>query len=264
MTGSPSLETTIEAIRLGAYDYMIKPFNMESAEFTLKRALKYRNLILENLRYQQNLESEVQERTRELSSFLFDAVQSLSLALEARDPYTQGHGARVSNLVILLAQELGAPESDYEALRLASLLHDIGKIGVPDSILLKAETLTPDEYEIMKEHSYIGYRILSPIPSLKEVSRYVNEHHERMDGKGYPQGLRGEEIHPNSRILIVAEVCDALATARSYKNAWPKHEIVQYFEKNAGAAYDPAVCEALLKLLDKKGEEIILNLQELA
>lgn len=257
MTGRPTLDNTIDAIRLGAYDYLVKPFNLEVVQFTVGRALEYRRLAVENREYQQNLEVQVQERTKELSEFLFHSVQSLSLALEARDPYTRGHGSRVSKLVVKLAEELMVPEDEYQVLRLAAQLHDIGKIGVPDAILLKEGKLTPAEYDIMKDHVYTGYKILSPIPSLKEVSRYVYEHHERMDGKGYPRGLSGDEIHFNSRLIIVAEVCDALATVRSYKPAWPVEEIINYFTANSGTAYDTNVVSALCGILEREGDEIL-------
>ncbi len=257
MTGNPSLQNSIEAIRLGAYDYLLKPFKMNGVEVTIGRALHHRKLVKENLAYQQYLETQVEERTKELSNFLFHAVQSLSLALEARDPYTQGHGYRVSQLVIRMAKELGVPQEEHQSLKLASQLHDIGKIGIPDSILLKPGKLTTNEYDLMKDHVYIGYRILSPIPSLKEVSRYVYEHHERLDGKGYPRGLVGDQIHFNSRILMVSEVFDALATERTYKPAWPLEQIRDYFTENSGLAYDPEVVKALLSRLDQEGDEII-------
>jgi len=116
---------------------------------------------------------------------------------------------------------------------------------------LKPGDLTPEEYQIMKSHAEIGYKILAPIRSLKEVSRYVYEHHERWDGLGYPQGLKGEEIHFNSRLLMVAEVFDALATERVYKKAWSKEEIIQYYRENAGKSFDPAVAGALIRLLEQ-------------
>ncbi len=253
MTGKPTLDNSIEAIRLGAYDYLIKPFNMDALKVTLKRALDFRYLNVENKAYQEDLEQKVEARTKELSEFLFYSVQSLSLALEARDPYTEGHGQRVANFVLRLADELGGDPKEYQSLRLACQLHDIGKIGIPDSILLKVGSLTEEEYRIMRDHVRIGYKILSPIPSLKVVSRYVYEHHERMDGSGYPRGLKGEEIHPNSRLLMVAEVCDALATERHYKPAWPMADIIDYFEERAGKQFDAAVVEALVRILKREG-----------
>ncbi|MBI1387789.1 MAG: response regulator [bacterium] len=259
MTGKPTLDHSINAIRLGAFDFLLKPFHLEEVKLTLIKALQYRRLQMENLEYQTNLEVLVDQRTHELSEFLFHSVQSLSHALEARDPYTQGHGEYVSQTVLEIAAECGVPEPEFQSLRLAALLHDIGKIGVPDSILLKPGPLTTDEYEKMKEHVEIGYRILSPIPSLREVSRYVYEHHERMDGEGYPRGLSGDEIHFNSRILMAAEVLDALATDRCYKKAWPLHEIVDYFTKSAGTIFDCGVVEALLALLNRKGEAFLKN-----
>jgi putative two-component system response regulator len=261
MTGHPTLDNTIDALRMGAYDYLVKPFNLDVVQLTLKRALEYGRMALENKKYQQTLELQVQERTQELQDFLFHSVQSLSLAMEARDPYTQGHGKRVSDLLIMFANELGVPETHDESLRLSGQLHDIGKIGVPDVILLKKEKLDPAEYDIMKDHVYIGYKILSPIPALEEISRYVYEHHERIDGKGYPQGLRGEDIHFNSRILAVAEVFDALATERCYKPAWPISDIKQYFAEHAGTAYDPDVCKALNSILSREGEVFLKKFQ---
>lgn len=251
MTGRPTLDSAIDAIRLGAYDYLTKPFNLDYVQLTLTRALHYRRLAVQNRSYQENLEQEVNERTQELQNFLLNSVQSLSNALEARDPYTLGHAQQVSEVVISLAREMRVDHRHDVALRLAAQLHDIGKIGIPDSILLKPGDLTSDEYNTMKSHAEIGYKILAPIISLKEVSRYVYEHHERWDGLGYPQGLQGEEIHFNSRLLMAAEVFDALATERVYKKAWSKEKIIQYYRENAGKSFDPDVAEALIHLLER-------------
>lgn len=262
MTGQPTLENTISAIRLGAYDYLTKPFNLELIELLTARALKQRRLILENQEYQLYLEDKVKVQTEELREFLFHSVESLAYALEARDPYTKGHGYRVSQFVLTLAERLGVPHSDYEALRLAGILHDIGKIGVPDEILLKAGPLTPEEYGTMKDHAEQGYRILAPIDRLSEVARYVYEHHECWDGSGYPRGLKGDEIHPNSRLLVVAEVCDALATERCYKPAWPPSQIIEYFEENSGTRYDAEVVNVLNNLLVERGDEVCAQLRD--
>jgi len=257
MTGQPTLEDSISAVRLGAYDYVTKPFNLNLIEILVKRAMQQRRLTLENIAYQNYLEQRVEEQTRELKEFLIHSIESLSHALEARDPYTKGHGARVSQFVLTLARELSLPEEYNEPLRISGLLHDIGKIGAPDSILLKPGKLTPEEYDVMKTHAYIGYRILAPIGSLSQVATYVHEHHERMDGKGYPQGLRGDEIALPSRLLIVAEVCDALATERSYKPAWPLSDIITYFQDLCGIAYDKEVTRALLSLLRRSGDTVL-------
>ncbi|MDP8245491.1 MAG: response regulator [Candidatus Hinthialibacter antarcticus] len=259
MTGKPSLDNTINAVKVGAFDFLLKPFHFEEAKLSLAKALHYRRLRLDNLRYQTGLEDLVEQRTKELSEFLFHSVQSLSKALEARDPYTQGHAQHVSNLVIRIADELGVPEVEHQSLRLAAQLHDIGKIGVPDSILLKSGSLTPQEYAMMKEHVNIGYQILSPIPMLKEVGEYVYEHHERFDGSGYPRGLKGSETHFNSRILMAAEVLDALATVRCYKPAWSQKQIVEFYQKEKGKTFDPIVTDAVLDLVDREGEEFYRN-----
>lgn len=257
MTGRPSLDNTIDAIRLGAYDYLVKPFNLDVVLLTIERALNYRMLSLENLAYQQNLERQVDERTQELKDFMFHAVQSLARALEARDPYTEGHGYRVSVLLTSIAEELGIDQKHHTALKLAAQLHDIGKIGIPDNILQKKGKLTYEEYVIMKRHVQIGYNILSPIPSLHEVARYVYEHHERVDGNGYPRGLKGDQIHFHSRILQATEVFDALATKRVYKPAWPLDEIKGYFSERAGTEFDEVVVDGLIKVLERNGHAIM-------
>jgi len=261
MTGKPTLDNTVQALRLGAFDFITKPFNTDAVFLTLDRALRYRKVLVENRNYHSHLEELVDQRTKELQDVVLQSVQSLTHALEARDPYTQGHGYNVSCLVIKMAKELSIPESDFLDLKLAAELHDIGKIGVEDSILLKPGKLTNEEYDKMKEHVSIGYRILSPIPSLKNVSRYVHEHHERMDGKGYPRGLNGDEIHFNSQLLVVSEVCDALAAKRCYKPPWPKEDIIQFFEENSATAFHPKVSSALISILNQEGDEMLRMLR---
>lgn len=261
ISGQPSMDVSLQALRFGAFDFLIKPFSTETMCLTLERALKYRSLLLDNRNYQHHLEEMVEKRTRELQDFLLHSVQSLTHALEAKDPYTQGHGYNVSRLVIELAKELAIDQEHFLDLKLAAELHDIGKIGIPDAILLKPDKLTEDEYNRMKDHVTIGYRILSPIPTLTNVSRYVHEHHERMDGKGYPRGLKGDEIHFNSQLLVVAEVCDALAAKRCYKPAWDKEKIIDFFQENSGTAFHPEVTDALIHILQDRGEEILTMLQ---
>lgn len=260
MTGQPTLEISIEALRAGAFDFLMKPFNSDTVFLTIERALKYRKVLIENRNYQLHLEKLVEKRTQELQNFLLQSVQSLTHALEAKDPYTQGHGYNVSRLVLELAKELNVYEGNFLDLKLAAELHDIGKIGIPDAVLLKPDKLTKEEFELMKEHVSIGYRILSPIPSLLHVSRYVHEHHERLDGKGYPRGLKGDEIHFNSQLLVVAEVCDALAAKRCYKPPWSKEQIVDYFSENSGTAFHPEVSNALISVLQSRGDEILTML----
>lgn len=261
ISGQPSMEVSLQALRSGAFDFLIKPFSTETMCLTLERALKYRSVLIDNRNHQLHLEEMVEKRTRELQEFLLHSVQSLTHALEAKDPYTQGHGYNVSRLVIELAKELAIDQEHFLDLKLAAELHDIGKIGIPDAILLKPDKLTEDEYNRMKDHVTIGYRILSPIPTLTNVSRYVHEHHERMDGKGYPRGLTGDEIHYNSQLLVVAEVCDALAAKRCYKPAWNKEKIIGFFLENSATAFHPDVTDALIHILQNRGEEILKMLQ---
>ena len=184
-------------------------------------------------------------------------IVALSKAVEARDPYTQGHNARVVKYSIALGRELDLPEDKIEILKVASVLHDIGKIGIPDQILLKPDKLTAEEYTIMKQHPVIGDKILEPIASLKNARKVIYRHHERMDGKGYPEGLKDDELDIPSRILIVGEVFDALVTKRAYKDAWPLQKVIDFLKENSGTHFAPEVVESMIKVLDKEGESFI-------
>src|SRR5262249_51097112 len=154
--------------------------------------------------------------------------------IEAKDPTTSGHAERVVRYADVLAQRCGVGAADRAELRLAALLHDVGKIGIPDRILTKPGSLTPDEREVIQRHPAMGYDILAPLQNHEQVRRWVFQHHERWDGKGYPQGLAGEDVDLPGRILVLAEVYDALAEQRSYKAAWEPPRIVAMFREQAG------------------------------
>ena len=184
-------------------------------------------------------------------------INALAKAVEAKDPYTQGHSSRVVQYSLAIAREIGIPEEDWDTLKVASILHDIGKIGIPDNILLKSGKLTDEEYDFMKKHPVIGDQILAPIQSLEKVRRVIYQHHERVDGLGYPDGVKGADLNPLSRILIVGEVFDALATKRSYKEAWNLDKIVEFFREKSGSQFDPDVVNAMTNILSREGEKFI-------
>jgi response regulator RpfG family c-di-GMP phosphodiesterase len=181
-------------------------------------------------------------------------IKSLANAVEAKDPYTRGHSDRVVRYTQTLGAAFHLPVPDLEKLEVASILHDIGKIGIADQILLKPAGLTDEEYVQMKQHPIIGDRILQPISSLKEVRRWVYQHHERHDGLGYPEGIQGDEIDLQARILIVAEVFDALITERAYKKAWPLPTVVQFLKDNSGSHFDPEVSRIFCEILEDQGD----------
>ncbi|RDV80712.1 HD-GYP domain-containing protein [Ammonifex thiophilus] len=190
----------------------------------------------------------------ETASFFFyqvthGAIDCLIAALEARDPYTRGHSSRVAKLTELLLRELGVKGWEAELIHLAAHLHDIGKIGVPDEILRKPGKLTPAEWAKMQEHPVIGYRILSRSSSLKEIARMVLYHHERWDGKGYPEGLRAEAIPFGSRVIAVADAIDAMLSARPYRPPLTIAECLAEIERGGGSQFDPLLVGPARRIL---------------
>jgi response regulator RpfG family c-di-GMP phosphodiesterase len=181
-------------------------------------------------------------------------IRALANAVEAKDPYTRGHGDRVVKYTQALGREVGFNDEVLDKLKVAAILHDIGKIGIRDEVLLKPGKLTDEEFTEMKLHPILGDRILGPIRSLEEVRLWVYQHHERVDGKGYPEGIGGEDLAMPSRALIVAEVFDALITERSYKPAWPIPKVTSFLKENAGTHFDGTIVDVLVGILDREGE----------
>ncbi|HEY0003613.1 MAG TPA: response regulator, partial [Pyrinomonadaceae bacterium] len=201
ISGLQTIESAVEALRLGAFDYIMKPFDLRQVETAVRRAVEHYQLLADKRRYENHLEELVRQRTEELDhalKSLEDAYRStlkaLTSALEARDLETHGHSERVVTFSLRLGREYGLEPDQLIALEFGSLLHDIGKIGVPDAILRKPAKLSEEEWEKMREHPRHGEQILRGIDFLEGAARVVGQHHERWDGTGYPLGLRGEEI----------------------------------------------------------------------
>jgi putative two-component system response regulator len=224
ISGMQTIESAIEALRVGAFDYIMKPFDLRQVEAAVKRALEHYELREAKRRYENQLEELVEQRTVELDhalSSLEDAYRStlkaLTAALETRDAETHGHSERVVTFSLRLGHELGLDKAQMTALEFGSLLHDIGKIGVPDAILRKPAKLDEEEWARMREHPLHGQQILREIEFLEGAARVVAQHHERWDGTGYPFGLRGGEIDLNARIFSVADAFDAIISDRVYR-----------------------------------------------
>ncbi len=246
-------EVAVEAMRAGAYDYVIKPFHLEEVLISVQRALENRRLILERKEYQRNLERKVEERTRELAQkneelqrLFISAIQSIVLTLQAKDEYTEDHSRRVAAQASAIAKELSLPEEEVENIRRAALLHDLGKIGTKDSILNKPGRLTAEEGDEIRMHPLIAASILEPITPLREVITYIKHAHERYDGGGYPDGLKGEEIPLGARIISVADVFDAMTSPRPYRAAMGPEAVLEHIRNEAGKQLDPAVVDAFL------------------
>jgi putative nucleotidyltransferase with HDIG domain len=178
-------------------------------------------------------------------------IRSLATAIDARDPYTHGHSVGVEQMAMQLARELGWRAADIEILEFAALLHDVGKIAVPDAILRKAEPLTPDDWGIIRLHPYHSAQIVKPVEPLKRIIPWVYHHHERWDGKGYPDGVKGENIPLAARIIAVADTFNAMTTDRPYRKAFSVAAAVAEIKRCAGDQFDPAMVEAFLRIMAK-------------
>src|SRR5258706_8702058 len=211
ISGMQTIESAINALRLGAFDYLMKPFDLRQAEAAVARALEHHELVVAKQRYENHLEELVDQRTAELDRTLDSlenayrsTVKARTAALETRDAETHGHSERVVTFSLRLGRELGLGKEQMKSLEFGSLLHDIGKIGVPDAILRKPAKLTEEEWMRMREHPLQGQQILRDIEFLSGAARVVAQHHEKWDGSGYPLGLRGDQIDLNARIFAVA------------------------------------------------------------
>jgi putative nucleotidyltransferase with HDIG domain len=263
ISGMQTVESAIEALRLGAFDYVMKPFDLRQVEAVVKRALDHQELIVAKQRYEDHLQELVEQRTAELDqalNSLEDAYRStlraLTAALETRDLETHGHSERVVTYSLRLGREYGLDSHRTKALEFGSLLHDIGKIGVPDSILRKPAKLTDDEWVLMRQHPVHGQQILRGIEFLEGAARVVAQHHEKWDGSGYPLGLTGEDIDVCARIFSVADAFDAITSDRVYRKGKPYEAAAQELDDWAGKQFDPKVVEAFHGVPKEDWEEL--------
>ena len=205
------------------------------------------HIIRDIIKHQQ--QEELDKRKKNIEEMSLQLMQMLSTTIEAKDEYTKGHSHRVAEYSVLIARELGWNEKDLENLKNAAYLHDIGKIGIPDTILNKPSKLSEEEFSIIKEHTIIGANILKNISLIDHVQEIVRNHHERYDGNGYPDGLKGKEIPLHARIVTVADSYDAMSSQRIYRNQLPPEKIIQELENNKGTQFDPEITDIFLKLL---------------
>jgi putative two-component system response regulator len=238
LTGRPTFYGAQESLRSHVADIVVKPVDDQTLRNTCRRVIQ---------------ETELSRRNQELESANRVLTSVLPRTIEMKDPTTSGHAARVVGYTDTLAMRCGVSTEDRASLRMAALLHDIGKIGVPDHILTKPGPLTTDEMEIVKRHPAMGYEVLAQLEDHDNVRDWVHQHHERWDGKGYPQGLAGEDVALPGRILVLAEVFDALAEQRSYKPAWPTPRITELFRDQAGRQFDPDLAHMVADGLERMG-----------
>jgi putative two-component system response regulator len=247
LTGMAEVNTAVECLKLGALDYISKPVMIEEVRARLHKALEKRRLTLENRFYQQSLELRVRDLDRKNRASLINGVQMLVQALEAKDAYTSGHSVRVSRYATKTAACIGFTDDALEHIRLGGELHDIGKIGTREAVLNKPGPLTPDEFQHIKEHSALGEKILAPfLAQSPAVLRIVRSHHERMDGSGFPDAMRGTRIPLEARIVAVVDAFDAMTTNRAYRPSLPVGKAVEELRRCAGVHFDAEVVEAFL------------------
>ncbi|URN95642.1 MAG: response regulator [Candidatus Pristimantibacillus lignocellulolyticus] len=252
LTADMTSEAKQEVLQAGVNDFLTKPYDRTEVILRINNLLKTRYLHMQLQQHNNTLEMRVRERTEELQQAKSEILQLLGKAAEYRDDMTGQHTQRVGLLSALIAGRLGLTEGQIDLIRRAAPLHDIGKIGIPDDILLKPGRFEPHEFERMKTHTTIGANILegSSFTVLKMAGIIAKSHHEKWDGSGYPEGLKGEEIPLESRIVALADFFDALTHERPYKKAWSYIEAITEVEKQKGYHFDPQVVDAFLYLVE--------------
>jgi len=258
---------------LGIYDFITKPVNLEKLFFSVRKGMDLHNLLLANRRFTQGLKEgnmalekqnlmlvkRIEDSTRNLTRLYEDlrstymrTIKVLAQAIDARDHYTHSHSENVAKYATIIALEMGLSAKEVEVIHQACELHDLGKIGIEDSILMKPSSLTDEEWLQVRKHPTIGAQILEPLTFLNDVIDLVRQHHEHYDGGGYPEGRKGEDILLGARIINLADAYEAMCSARSYrKNPFTKEEALAEIKRNSGTQFDPLVVEAFLRTIGK-------------
>lgn len=263
LTGVGDTKIAVESLKLGAYDFIIKPVNADELLIAAERALERRHLLIERREYQATLERRVEEATRDLALAFRElrdtyrtTLEALGSALDTRDVGTEAHSRRVHGYALTIARVHGVSEADMKDIEHGVLLHDIGKIGIPDAILLKPGPLSPNEWTIMRTHPVVGRRLIERIPFLRGAVPIVHHHHEKWDGTGYPLGLRGAAIPLGARIFAVADALDAMTVDRPYSKAISYEQARNEIQRCAGTHFDPHVVTTFLSIPEAILQEI--------
>ncbi len=279
LTAVADVKTAVEAMKLGAYDYVTKPFDLDDLSMRLRRALERRRLVLENREYQRHLEQRVKEQVEKLEEYFNQALsrekmaldklggsfqqnaleeaylhmaESLALMAEAHEPYARGRSERVGLRASEIAVQLGCSRELVRHIKIAALLHDIGKVAIPDHVLFKPVLLTPAEYSEVKRHPTVAVEIIRHVDYFQDILILIEAHHEWYNGRGYPKNLKGESIPLGARIISAADAYDAMTSPRPYRSRLSNEEAVQILRKGAGSQWDPMVVDALCKVLERE------------
>jgi response regulator RpfG family c-di-GMP phosphodiesterase len=270
-TGVDDVDVGVHAMRIGADDYLVKPLSEGVLLASLERALHKRHLEQQVENYRQRLEEMVAERTGQLRDALQrletsyeDTLQALGAAIDLRDNETAGHSRRVCRYSLEMARAMGWSETQMGTLARGAHLHDIGKLGIPDSILLKPGPLTAEEWKLMQRHVQIGFDLVKDIAFLSDASEIVLTHHERYNGSGYPRGLKGEEILSGSRIFALADSFDAITSDRPYRRASSFESGRQTIQHHSGSLFDPEVVMVFLSIPEETWPAIAKDQRQVA
>jgi response regulator RpfG family c-di-GMP phosphodiesterase len=264
MTGEPTVETAVDAVRLEARDYLAKPISRDDLLKAVRQAVGYKMLLdekqrleRENAAQKQNLERLVEERTRKMRQAMLNTAYAAAAMLDLRDPYTAGHQRRVGALASDIGREMGLSADMVEGLNVIGCIHDVGKIMVPTDILNKPGQISQLEYELIKEHARKGYEVLKDYEMPWPVAEIVYQHHERLDGSGYPRGLKGDEIWIETCIISVADVLEAMMTHRPYRPSLGLIAALDEITSNRGVLYHPDVVDVAVELFSESEYQLI-------
>jgi response regulator RpfG family c-di-GMP phosphodiesterase len=252
ITAVNDVQVAVDCIAMGAMDYLTKPFVLEEVRIRIAQVLEKRRLILENEEYQHRLEQRVRAQADRLETLFLAGIQSLAEALELKDPYTRGHSVRVSRYMGVIARAMGLNDAERREIAMGGHLHDIGKIGVRETVLNKEGPLTKDEYEHIMTHPVLGWRILKPLlADAPTALAIVRSHHERFDGRGTPDGLAGEEIPRPARLCAVADAFDAMMSVRPYRKTMSLDNAAAELRTHSGTQFDPEIVEAFFVTFER-------------
>jgi putative two-component system response regulator len=253
ITAVADAEIAVSCLAIGASDYVVKPYQLEDVRARVASALEKRRLILENRAYRESLEERISVQARRLEELFLASVQSLAEALELKDPYTRGHSVRVSYYSTIIARAMGLDGEMLRQIELGGQVHDIGKIGVRESVLNKEGRLTPEEYEHIMTHPVLGWRILAPLlGETPHALNIVRSHHERYDGRGVPDGLKGDAIPIEARIVAAADALDAMTSDRPYRPCEMSLDaVVEELVRNSATQFDPEVVRAVVACVER-------------
>ena len=266
LTAVNDAPTATDALTHGALDYLMKPIELADLEHAVERALHKRDLLMQQRAVERMIREEVELRTTELErekaalrDLTVNVAETLINAMEAKDIYLLGHSQRVAELAASIASQLEMSEDAVEQVRIAGRLHDVGKIGIREAVLNKPGSLTPEEFEHIKDHVRIGMEILAPLTHLERSLQYVHDHHEHWDGSGYPRGLKGADISIGGRILAAADAFDALTSKRAYREPMSSEETIEFLVKHVGRLLDPDVYAAMRTVVSRRRTLVFID-----